>query len=244
MEPALTAAVEPVRHVRGIKNKDINPVCSLSLSPGRSSSDLPGCLRGTSVSPETRSVCLLSRAQKGPPLRRSRASVQLCCTYPPSSKASARTSAVTITDSQAIKTRSSKSQSVTRTSTGSFLRTFAPQLVQFDVKVLHFQTNEKKMYQGKQLQGVNMSFQIPAWHDCNTIIHSLYLWINRPRLIQEWGGIHVDILQREHIDSRYRNDWNEFWCMAAPCLCYSRCTQPDNYRTVILFLLTFDSGNL
>lgn len=143
MEPALTAAVEPVRRVRGIKNKDINPVCSLSLSPGRSSSDLPGCLRGTSVSPETRSVCLLSRAQKGPSLRRSRACVQLCWRYPPSSKASARTSAVTITDSRVIKARSSKSQSVTHTSIGSFLGIFAPQLVQFDVKVIHFQTNEK-----------------------------------------------------------------------------------------------------
>lgn len=110
MEPALTAAVEPVRHVRGIKSKDINPVCSLSLSPGRSGSDLPGCLWGTPVSPETRSVCLPSRAQKGPSLRRSRAPVHLCFRYPPRSKASARTSAVTITDSRVIKARSSRSQ--------------------------------------------------------------------------------------------------------------------------------------
>lgn len=36
MEAALTAAVEPVRRVRGIKNKDINPVSAyLSLQGGQ-----------------------------------------------------------------------------------------------------------------------------------------------------------------------------------------------------------------
>lgn len=145
MEPALTAAVEPVRRVRGIKNKDINPVCSLPLSPGRSGSDLPGCLWGTSVSPETRSVCLLSRAQKGPSPRRSRASVQLCCRYPPSSKASARTSAVTITDSRVIKARSSKSQSGTRTSTGSSLGVVAPQLGAIWCKICTFSNKWKNI---------------------------------------------------------------------------------------------------
>lgn len=102
MESALTAAVEPARRVRGIKNKDINPVCSLSLSPGRSGSDLPGCLWGPTVSPETRSACSLSRAQKGLSLRRICVCAQLCCSYPPSAKASARTSVLTITDSQVI----------------------------------------------------------------------------------------------------------------------------------------------
>lgn len=103
MEPALTAAVEPVRRVRGIKNKDINPVCSLSLSPGRSGSDLPGCLWSPTVSPETRSACSLSRTQKGPSLHRICVCAQLCCSYLPSAKASDRTSAPAITGSQVIK---------------------------------------------------------------------------------------------------------------------------------------------
>lgn len=69
MKPAQSTTVGPVERVRGIKNKDINPVClSLSLSPGRSDSDLPGCLWGPSVSPETRSACSLRLAQAGLPL--------------------------------------------------------------------------------------------------------------------------------------------------------------------------------
>lgn len=67
MKLAQKNTVGPVMRVRGIKNKYINPVCSLSLSvsPGRSDADLPGSLWGPFVSPVTRSACWLSLAQKG-----------------------------------------------------------------------------------------------------------------------------------------------------------------------------------
>lgn len=146
MEPALTAAVEPVRRVRGIKNKDINPVCSLSLSPGRSGSDLPGCLWSPTVSPETRSACSLSRTQKGPSLHRICVCAQLCRSYPASANASARTSAPTITNSQVIKAcfqwqilNGILVWLVRFPSTSSLFGTVAPHLMDFKVKFVKFQ---------------------------------------------------------------------------------------------------------
>lgn len=101
-ESAFTAAVEPARRVRGIKNKDINPVCSLSLSlrGGQAqicqavSEALLSLLRHALlvrwVGPRKGCHCVASVC------------AQLCCSYPPSAKASARTSVLTITDSQVI----------------------------------------------------------------------------------------------------------------------------------------------
>lgn len=87
MKPAQSTTVGPVERVRGIKNKDINPFC-LSLSPGRSGSDLPGCLWGPSVFPQTCSAYSEGLAQAGLPLNSGACAALVIYKYPSSWEAS------------------------------------------------------------------------------------------------------------------------------------------------------------
>lgn len=65
MKPAQSTTVGPVERVRGIKNKDINPVClSLSLQGGQAQI-CQAASEGPSVSPETCSACSWRPARVG-----------------------------------------------------------------------------------------------------------------------------------------------------------------------------------